>query len=121
MLEADNVIVMQRPVDLDFRHKLLLGSGFGEGSLCYDFGGRESFCLKVCELVTLGEPTLSEEFASEVLFNAHIAIELDDLFFDDDLGALLLEVVFASGSLGFGTHAMLSFKLIKYTNNYNKA
>jgi hypothetical protein len=94
-------------VDLDFRHKLLLGSGFSKGSLGYDFRGRESFCLKVCELVTLSESSLSKELSSEIFLDTHIAIELNDLLFDNDLCTLLLEVVFASVCLGFGTHEII--------------
>jgi hypothetical protein len=38
VLETDNVVLVQAAMDLDLRHKLLLGAGLGQGSLCNNFG-----------------------------------------------------------------------------------
>jgi hypothetical protein len=38
MLETHNVVLVQATVDLDLRHKLLLGAGLGQGCFRDDFG-----------------------------------------------------------------------------------
>jgi hypothetical protein len=77
-------------MDLDLRHKLLLGAGLGQGSLCNNFGRWNSLGLEVCELVALCETSFSQEFASKILFNADVSIELDNLFLNNDLCIVLL-------------------------------
>ena len=86
VLEADNVVVVQTAVDLDFRHQFLLGARLGECGLGDDLGRRNSFVLKVCEFVALSEAALSEELAFQVLLDADVAVEFDDLLFHDHLG-----------------------------------
>ena len=83
MLEADNIVVVQTAMNFDLRHELLLGTTFGEGRLHDDFGGLDFLVFEVRELKALGKASLSEELAFEVLLDADVAIELDDLFFDD--------------------------------------
>ena len=66
VFKANNVVVMQTSVDLDLRHKLLLGTSLGERRLRNDFCCRNSLVFQVCELKASGEATLSEESASSV-------------------------------------------------------
>ena len=90
MFEAHNVVVMKTTMDLNFRHKLLFRSGFCEGSLGDNLGGRHSLSLKVCEFIALSETTFAKEFTAEILLNAYISVKLDDLFFNYNLGVILL-------------------------------
>ena len=90
MLEAHDVVVMQRSVDLDLAHQLLLGARLSEGGLRNDLGGRDSLGLEVGELVALGKAALAQEFAAEVFLDADVAVELDDLLLYDDLGVVLV-------------------------------
>jgi hypothetical protein len=96
MLETHYIVVMQTPVDLDLGHELLLGAGFGEGSLGDDLGCGESLGLEVCEFIDLGETSLSQEFAPQILFDAHIAVEFYDFLFNYNLGIILHEIVLAA-------------------------
>lgn len=89
VLEPDDVIVMEAAVDLNLTHELLLSSRLGQRGLSDDFSGRDSLGLKVSELVALGETSFSEELAPQVLFDADVAVEFDDLLLDDDLGVVL--------------------------------
>jgi hypothetical protein len=90
MLEAHNVVVMETTMDLDFRHELLFRSGFCEGSLGDNLGGRHSLSLKVSEFIALSETTFTKELASEVFLDAYVSIELYDFLFNDNLGIILL-------------------------------
>ena len=88
MLESDNVVVMERSMDLDLGHELLLGTSLGERRLLNDFCSRNSLVLQVRELKASGEATLSEELALQIALDADLAVVLDDLLFDDCLGIL---------------------------------
>ena len=88
VLEADDVVVVERPVDFDFRHQLLLGSRFGQRGLGDDFGRRHSLVLEVRELEAPGETSLAEELALEVPLDADLSVVLDHLLLDDGLSVL---------------------------------
>jgi hypothetical protein len=92
VLEAYDVVVVETPVNFDLGHQLLLGSRLCKRRFGYHFGGRDTLSLKVCELIALCEASFAEEFASEILLDADITVELDDLFLNNDLGVLLLVV-----------------------------
>ena len=64
MLKANDVIMMKTAMNLDFRHKLLLGARLCERSLSNYLGGRHSLSFKVSEFIALSETTFSEELAS---------------------------------------------------------
>jgi hypothetical protein len=84
------VVLVQAAMNLDLRHKLLFGAGLCEWSLSNHLGCWNSLGLKVCELIALCETTFSKEFASKILLDADISIELDYLFFNNDLRIILL-------------------------------
>ena len=88
MLEADDVVLVQRAMDLDFRHELLLGTRLRQSALHDDFGRADSLVLQVRELETAGEATLAQELALEVLLDANLAVVLDDFLFNDGLSAI---------------------------------
>lgn len=90
VLEANNVVMMKRTMNLDLRHELLLGAGLCERCLRNDLGRSNSLGFNVSELVTLGETTFSEELPAQVLLDANITVELDDFFLDDNLRVVLL-------------------------------
>ncbi len=48
-----------------------------------DFGCLDFLVLKVCEFMALGKTSFTEEFAFEVLLDADVPVEFDDLLFDD--------------------------------------
>jgi hypothetical protein len=77
-------------MDLDLRHKLLLGAGLCEGRLRDHFCCWNSLSFKVCELIALCKTSLSKEFASKIFLNADVSIKLDYLFFDNNLSIILL-------------------------------
>ena len=79
---------MQRAMNLDLTHKLLLRTGLGEGRLGDDFGRWDPLVFQVCEFEAASEATFTKEFALEVLLDADLAIVLDDFLFDDGLGAI---------------------------------
>ena len=72
MLETDDVSMMQRSVDLDLTHQLLLGSRLCQSSLVDDLSSRESLCLLVVEFVTFSEPSFSKELSLGVPPNSNI-------------------------------------------------
>ena len=88
VLEADDVVVMERSVDLDLGHELLLGTSLGERRLGNDFRSRNSLVFQVRELKASGEATLSEELALQIALDADLSVVLDYLLFDDCLGIL---------------------------------
>lgn len=99
VLEANNVVVMERSVDLDLGHELLLGTSLGKRRLRNDFCSRNSLVFQVRELKASGEATLSEELALQVALDADLAVVLDDLLFDNCLGIL---------------HALLGITLLRW-------
>lgn len=83
MLKAYDVVVVETAVNFDFRHELLLCSTLGEGRLHDDFSGLNFLVLQVCKLVTFGETSFPEEFSLEVLLDADVSVEPDNLLFND--------------------------------------
>ena len=89
MLEADNVVVVQGAMNFNLGHELCFCSALGETAFHDDLGSLHLFVFKVSNFVTLGEASLSEELAFEVLLDDVVAVELDDAFFNDGLSVLL--------------------------------
>ena len=87
-------------MNLDLTHELGLGTGLGQRALHYDLGGLHLFVFQIGNFVTLGEASLSEELAFEVLLDDVVAIELDDAFFDDGLDVFFWGHVSAGGGSG---------------------
>ena len=90
MLKPDDVVVVQTAVDLDLGHELLLGARLGQRGLGDDLGGGNSLSLEVGKLIALRKAALAEELAAQVLLDADVSVELDDLLLDDDLRIVLL-------------------------------
>jgi hypothetical protein len=90
VLEPHNVVLVQATMDLDLRHELLLGTWLRERGLRDHLSRWNSLSFKVSELVALSETSLSKEFASKIFLDADISIELDYLFFNNDLCIILL-------------------------------
>ena len=89
MLELTNELVLQTPVDFDFAHQLLLGSALRQRRLLHNFAGVDVLRLVTHELITLGEPSLAQEFAFSVSSNLDGAIGVLDLLLDYCGGCLL--------------------------------
>ena len=89
MLKANDVGVVERSMNLDFTHELLLGPRLRQRSLVDNFGSRNSFCLLVSEFVTFGETTFTEEFSSDVSFDTDIAVKPNDFLLNHGLGAIV--------------------------------
>jgi len=89
MLETDDVSMMQRSVDLDLTHQLLLGSRLCQSSLVDDLSSRESLCLLVVEFVAFSEPSFSKELSLGVLFDGDVTVEANNLLFYCDEGSVI--------------------------------
>ena len=107
VFEADNVVVMQTAMNFDFTHELLLGTRLGESGLGNDLGSGDSLVLEVGEFVTLGESSLTEELALEVLLDADVAIKLDDFLFNNGLCIINLAVLASCCTRWLLTHLFL--------------
>lgn len=88
VFKTDDVVLVERAVDFDFRHQLLFGSSLRKGGLGNDFGGRHTLVLQVGELEAASETALAQELALEVLLDADLAVIFDDFLFDDRLGSV---------------------------------
>jgi hypothetical protein len=90
MLEPHNVVLVQATMDLDLRHELLLGTWLSEWGLRDHLSRWNSLSFEVRELIALSETSFSKEFTSKIFLDAYISIELDYLFFNDNLSIILL-------------------------------
>jgi hypothetical protein len=72
-------------MDLDLTHQFLLRARLGECSLVDNFCGANPLVFEVGEFVAPRKATLAEESASRVAFDADVAVETDDLLFNDDV------------------------------------
>ena len=88
VLEAYDVVLVQRSVDLDLRHELLLGSSLRKSRFGNDFRRRDSFIFEVGELEAASETSLTEELALQVLLDADLSVVLDDFLFNNGLSAI---------------------------------
>jgi len=89
VFEADNVVVVEGAMDLNFGHQLCLGTTFSERRFHDDLGSLDLFVFEVRHFVALRKASLSEELALEVLFDYVVAVEFDDPLFDDGLRVFL--------------------------------
>lgn len=74
MQELCDVGMLDRPVNFDFTHQFLLCPTPLKRGLLNNFGRAHCLRVHLYELVTLGEPTFSEEFALHILSVAHLSI-----------------------------------------------
>ena len=114
VLEPDNIIMPQTPMQLDLTHELLLGPGLGERSLFDDFGSKNPVGFLVRKFIAFGEPAFSEELASCVLFNRDVPVEADNLLLDHD--GLGIGVGLAAGALVGGGFHPVGLKIIVNTS-----
>ena len=82
MFKAHNVVLVKATMNLNFRHKLLLGARLCEGTFCNNLAGRHSLSLKISEFIALSETTFTEKFTSHIFLNLNVAVKLDYLLFD---------------------------------------
>jgi hypothetical protein len=74
MKELCNVGMLDGPVNFDFTHQLLLRSTPLKRGLLNNFGRAHCLGVHLYELVALGEATLSEKLAFDILPVAHFTI-----------------------------------------------
>ena len=74
MEELSHIGMLDRPVNFDFTHQLLLRSTPLKRGLLDNFGGADCLSVHLYELIALGEATLSQELALDVLPVADFAI-----------------------------------------------
>ena len=115
VLEADNVVLVQRAMNLDLRHELLLRTSLSQCALHDNFGGTDSLILQIGELETAGEAALAEELALEVLLDADLAVVFDDFLFNDGLGAI--NAFFGVSLLHFIDYFMFFLLVINLASN----
>lgn len=88
VLEADDMVLVERAMDLDLGHELLLGTSFGQCALHDDLGCADSLVLQVRELKAASEATFTQKLALEILLNAYLAVVFYDFFLNDGLGPI---------------------------------
>ena len=116
MLELHHVLVLNRPVNLDLTHKLLLGSALDQGLLADHLGcqyGRTLGRVKRLNFIALRKTTLAQEFTLQITPDLNFSVVLGDLFFDDSVDWGL--VVGAAGTAG-GCRQLLLIGLHGATN-----
>ena len=72
VLELHHVLMLDRPVNLNLRHKLLLRTTFRERGLKNNFSRRDRPSLLTSKLVALSEAALAQEFSLDVA--AHLGL-----------------------------------------------
>jgi len=83
VVEPHNVGMLQRTVDTDFAHQLLLGTRLHEGTLGDHLGGQDLLGLEAGELLHSCEPSLAQEFTLGLLDGNHLAVEGGPPFLND--------------------------------------
>ena len=73
MLELNNVLMLNGPVNFDLTHKLLFCPTLSKRCLKNDFSSCNCTSLLTCELITLGESTLSQKLAFDIATNLCLA------------------------------------------------
>ena len=63
VLKAYDMVLMERSVNFDLGHQLLLGSSFCQGALLNNFSSGNSLILQVGKLEATSETTLTKEFS----------------------------------------------------------
>lgn len=89
MLESNNMRIMKRAMDFDFRHQFLFSPVLGKRSLRYYFSSIQFFCLNVRKLIAFSEATFPQESAFDVFFVCYLAIELYYFLLNVDLWLLI--------------------------------
>jgi hypothetical protein len=108
VLKLRNVLVLDRAVNFDLTHQLLLGAAPLQRALLDDLGRRDRLGVALHELVALGEAALAEELTLHISAVTHLAIRVLDAFLDD-LGTrlpILMQVGGAAADLGRGLHQL---------------
>jgi hypothetical protein len=91
VLELANMLVFNAAMNLDFTHQLLLRTTLGQARFLDDFGSVDVVSLRVDELPAFGEPSLSQEFAFDVLADG-VRVSIFVLLLDEHLCGCLLGV-----------------------------
>ena len=111
MLKQTNMVVLDRPVNLDLTHQLLLGSALSQTRFLDDLGSVDELRLTVDELIAFGKASLAKIFALDVPLNSNLAIRLFEFLFND----LLLLIDSASLVLRLLLHFYLSLTLFFFS------
>jgi hypothetical protein len=82
VLELAHVVMLQTPVNLNFRHQLLLGTTLSQTCFLNQLASMEVLRLLIQKLVALGKPTFTQEFSLLVGSNARLSIWQLIFFFD---------------------------------------
>ena len=111
MLKQTNMIVLDRPMNLDLTHKLLLGSALSQTWFLDDLGSVDELRLTIDKLIALSKASLAEIFAFDVPLYSNLAIRLFEFLFND----LLLLIDSASLVLRLLLHVYLSLTLFFFS------
>jgi hypothetical protein len=91
VLELNDMVVVERFVDLDFSDKLnygksylLLSPGTVQRALWNDLGGKDLFSFEIGNFVALGKPTAAQRLAPGILLDHDLAICLGHFLLNDD-------------------------------------
>ena len=84
--------MLDRAMDLDLAHQLLLGAALRETRLEDHLGGGHGASLLAREFVALGETSLPEKLALEIAADLSLAVRFDDALLHDGRHRLRLGV-----------------------------
>lgn len=97
VLKLNNVLMLDRSVNFNLTHELLLRSAFGKRGLENYFSGCDRSSLLTSELVAFREATFSKEFALDI--SAHLGFTgwLNDSLLDNGWNSRSLRIGAGSG------------------------
>ena len=101
--------MLDRPVNFDLAHQLLLRPAPLQRGLLDDLGCADRLRVHLHQLIAFGEATLSKELTLDIRSVADLSVLVLDTLFDD-LSArvsIFMEVGGAAASLGSGLHKLL--------------
>ena len=107
--ELRDVLVLDRAVNFDLAHQLLLGAAPLQRALVDNLGRRYRLRVALHELIALREAALAQKLSFDVISVADLPVLMLDTLFDD-LSArvsIFMEVGGAAASLGSGLHKLL--------------
>lgn len=83
MLKLDHMLMLNRSVNFDLTHQLLLCSAFSQGCLLHNLGRTDCFSFAVLEFIALSETSLPKKLALQVFPYLNFSIVLNNFFFDN--------------------------------------
>ena len=107
MLELCHIYVLDRSVNFNFTHQLLLGSTSLKRRLLNNFGSRNIFVVTLDKFIAFCKSTLSQKFSFDILFVAYLTILMLDSLFNNcsaGVGSICMKISLTATLLGSWNH-----------------